>query len=197
MGLVSTDGFLYPNRVLQSRGLMDCKGFPESYDLPLLLRFLTDVKSGRAEVSAQIHSHLTYDILSGQDQVVRRPDVLIVEGLNMLEAGLPAPSDGHRIFVSDYVDFSIYVDAEERHVREWYVHRFLRLREEALGDDSAYFSRFASLSVEEANEVALRVWDEIDRPNLKENIGPTKDRARLILEKGADHCVQGVRLRKR
>jgi len=145
--LVSTDGFLYPNRVLQSRGLMDRKGFPESYDLPLLLRFLADVKSGRAEASAPIHSHLTYDILSDQAQVIRRPDVLIVEGLNMLEAGLPEPSDGHRVFVSDYVDFSIYVDAEESHVREWYLDRFLRLREEALGDDYAYFHRFASLSV--------------------------------------------------
>jgi type I pantothenate kinase len=194
--LVSTDGFLYPNRVLQSRGLMDRKGFPESYDLPLLLRFLADVKSGRAEASAPIHSHLTYDILSDQAQVIRRSNVLIVEGLNMLEAGLPEPSDGHRVFVSDYVDFSIYVDAEESHVREWYLDRFLRLREEALGDDYAYFHRFASLSVEEAKEVALHVWDEIDHPNLKENIEPTKDRARLILEKGADHSVQSVRLRK-
>jgi type I pantothenate kinase len=162
--LVSTDGFLYPNRVLQSRGMMDRKGFPESYDLPLLLRFLADIKSGFAEVSAPIHSHLTYDILPDRVQAIGRPDVLIVEGLNMLEAGLPEPSDGHRVFVSDYVDFSIYVDAEEKHVREWYLHRFLRLREEAIGDDSAYFHRFASLSVEEAKEEALRVWDEIDHP---------------------------------
>ncbi len=194
--LVSTDGFLYPNRVLQLRGLMDRKGFPESYDLPLLLRFLAGVKSGRAEASAPIHSHLTYDILTDRVQVVRRPDVLIVEGLNMLEARLSEPNDGHLVFVSDYVDFSIYVDAEERHIREWYLHRFLRLREEALGDDSAYFYRFASLSVEEAKEMALRVWDEIDHPNLKGNIEPTKDRARLILEKGSDHSVQSVRLRK-
>ena len=127
--LVSTDGFLYPNRVLQSRGLMDRKGFPESYDLPLLLGFLADVKSGSAEASAPIHSHLTYDILPDRVQAIGRPDVLIVEGINMLEAGLPEPSDGHRVFVSDYVDFSIYVDAEERHVRQWYLHRFLRLRE--------------------------------------------------------------------
>ena len=196
VGLVSTDGFLYPNRVLQSRGMMDRKGFPESYDLPLLLRFLADVKSGSAEVSAPIHSHLTYDILPDRVQAIGRSDVLIVEGLNMLEVGLPEPSDGHRVFVSDYVDFSIYVDAEERHLREWYLHRFLRLREEALGDDSAYFYRFASLSVEEATELALRVWDEIDHPNLKGNIEPTKDRARLILEKGPDHSVKSVRLRK-
>ena len=196
VGLVSTDGFLYPNRVLESQGLMDRKGFPESYDLPLLLRFLAAVKSGRTEASAPIHSHLTYDILPDQVQIVRRPDILIMEGLNMLEAGISEPSEGHRVFVSDYVDFSIYVDAEERHIREWYLDRFLHLREEALGDDSAYFYRFASLSVEEAKEVALRVWNEIDHPNLKENIEPTKDRAHLILEKGPDHSIQSVRLRK-
>src|SRR5215213_5502365 len=119
---------------------MDRKGFPESYDLSLLLRFLAAVKSGRTEASAPIHSHLTYDILPEQVQVVRRPDILIMEGLNMLEAGISEPSEGHRLFVSDYVDFSIYVDAEERHIREWYLDRFLHLREEALGDDSAYFT---------------------------------------------------------
>ena len=194
--LVSTDGFLYPNRVLQSRGLMNRKGFPESYDLPLLLRFLADVKSGRAEVSASIHSHLTYDIVPDQAQLIRQPDILIVEGLNMLEAGLPEPSEGHRVFVSDYVDFSIYVDAEKRYIKEWYLDRFLRLREVALGDDSAHFHRYARLSVEEAKELAERIWDEIDHPNLKENIEPTKDRARLILEKGLDHSIQSVRLRK-
>ena len=194
--MISTDGFLYPNRVLQSRGLMNRKGFPESYDLPLLLRFLADVKSGRAEVSAPIHSHLTYDILPDQAQVITHPDVLIVEGLNMLEAGMPEPSEGHRVFVSDYVDFSIYVDAQERHIKEWYLNRFLRLRESALRDDSAYFHHYANLSVEEAKETARRIWDEIDHPNLKENIEPTKDRARLILEKGSDHSIQSVRLRK-
>jgi type I pantothenate kinase len=196
VGLVSTDGFLYPNRELQARGLMERKGFPESYDLPLLLRFLADIKSGRDGVSAPIYSHLTYDILPDKTQVVGRPDVLVVEGLNMLEAGLPEPSEGHRVFVSDYCDFSIYVDAQERHIKEWYLERFLRLREEALGDSTAYFHRFAELSVEDAREVALRIWDEIDHPNLKDNIEPTKDRARLILEKGHDHSVQSVRLRK-
>ena len=120
----------------------------------------------------------------------------VVEGLNMLEAGFPEPSEGHRVFVSDYCDFSIYVDAQERHIKEWYLERFLRLREEALGDSSAYFHRFAELSVEDAKDVALRIWDEIDHPNLEENIEPTKDRARLILEKGHDHSVQSVRLRK-
>ena len=196
VALVSTDGFLYPNRVLQARGLMDRKGFPESYDMGLLLRFLADVKSGSGETSAPIHSHLTYDILPEKRQMVGQPDVLVVEGLNMLEAGLPEPSGGHMIFVSDYVDFSIYVDARESDIKKWYLERFLRLREEALGDSSAYFHRFAGLSVEEATDLAMRVWDEIDHPNLKQNIEPTRDRARLILEKDADHSVQSVRLRK-
>jgi len=196
VGLVSTDGFLYPNHVLRSRGLMERKGFPESYDLPLLLRFLADIKSGRDGVSAPIHSHLTYDILPDRAQIIGRPDVLVVEGLNMLEAGLTEPSEGHRVFVSDYCDFSIYVDAQEQHIKEWYLDRFLRLREEALKDGSAYFHRFAELSTEDARDVALRIWDEIDHPNLKENIEPTRDRARLILEKGHDHSVQSVRLRK-
>ena len=194
--LVSTDGFIYPNRVLQERGIMERKGFPESYDLPLLLGFLAGVKSGSGQMSAPIHSHLTYDILPDERKVVGRPDVLVVEGLNMLEAGLPEPAGGHMVFVSDYVDFSIYVDAREGHIKQWYLERFLRLREEALGDDSAYFHRFAELSPEEATDFAMRVWDEIDHPNLKQNIEPTRDRARLILEKGEDHAVQSVRLRK-
>jgi type I pantothenate kinase len=194
--LVSTDGFLYPNRVLRSRGLLNRKGFPESYDLPLLLRFLADVKSGRAEVSAPIHSHLTYDILPDQAQIVRRPDVLIVEGLNILEAGLVEPSGGHRVFASDYFDFSIYVDAQEQDIRRWYLRRFLRLREIALRDESAYMHRYAGLSVEQTTKEAERIWVEIDHPNLKENIEPTKSRARLILEKGPDHSIQSVLLRK-
>lgn len=194
--LVSTDGFLYPNHVLRSRGLLDRKGFPESYDVPLLLRFLADVKSGRAEVSAPIHSHLTYDIIPNQAQIVRRPEVLIVEGLNILEAGILEPTEGQQVFVSDYFDFSIYVDAEEHYVRQWYLQRFLRLRETALRDESAYMHRYASLSVEETTREAERIWDEIDHPNLKENIEPTKSRARLILQKGPDHSIQSVLLRK-
>jgi type I pantothenate kinase len=194
--LVSTDGFLYPNRVLRARGLMDRKGFPESYDLPLLLRFLANVKSGREEVRAPIHSHLTYDIIPDQARVIRCPEVLIVEGLNILEAGILEPSQGHRAFVSDYFDFSIYVDAEEHNVRRWYLRRFVRLRETALRDESAYMHRYADLSVEDTTSEAERIWEEIDHPNLKENIEPTKSRARLILEKGPDHSVQGVLLRK-
>jgi type I pantothenate kinase len=194
--LVSTDGFLYPNRVLRSRGLLERKGFPESYDLPLLLRFLADIKSGRAEVSVPIHSHLTYDIIPNQAQIVRHPEILILEGLNILEAGIIVPSERQRVFVSDYFDFSIYVDPEEHFIRQWYLQRFLRLREMALRDESAYMHRYASLSVEETTKEAERIWDEIDHPNLKENIEPTKSRARLILEKGQDHSVQSVLLRK-
>jgi type I pantothenate kinase len=194
--LISTDGFLYPNRVLRSRGMLDRKGFPESYDLPLLLRFLAGVKSGRAEVSAPIHSHLTYDIIPDQAQHVRRPAVLIVEGLNILEAGILEPSEGQRVFVSDYFDFSIYVDAEEHDIRQWYLQRFLSLRETALGDESAYMHCYASLSVDGTIKAAERIWDEIDHPNLKENIEPTKSRARLILVKGSDHSIQSVLLRK-
>jgi type I pantothenate kinase len=194
--LVSTDGFLYPNRVLRSRGLLERKGFPESYDLPLLLRFLADIKSGRAEVSVPIHSHLTYDIIPNQAQIVRHPEILILEGLNILEAGIIVPAERQRVFVSDYFDFSIYVDAEEHFIRQWYLQRFLRLREMALRDESAYMHRYASLSVEETTKEAERIWDEIDHPNLKENIEPTKSRARLILEKGQDHSVQSVLLRK-
>jgi len=194
--LVSTDGFLYPNRVLRSRGLMDRKGFPESYDLPLLLGFLADIKAGRAEVSAPIHSHLTYDILPDQVQIVKQPDILVLEGLNILEANISNPSEEQKVFVSDYFDFSIYVDAEEKYIREWYLQRFLRLREIALQDESAYMHRYASLSVEETTEAAGRIWDEIDHPNLKENIEPTKSRARLILEKGGDHSIRSVLLRK-
>lgn len=196
VNLVSTDGFLYPNRVPESRGLLHRKGFPESYDLPHLLRFLADAKAGRAEMSVPIHSHLTYDILPDQGQVVRRPDVLLVEGLNILEAGLSDASEGQRVFVSDYFDFSIYVDAEEEYIRQWYLQRFLRLREIALRDETAYMHRYASLSLEETTQAAQRIWEEIDHPNLKENIEPTRSRARLILEKGPDHSIQGVQLRK-
>jgi type I pantothenate kinase len=196
VGLVSTDGFIFPNSVLQERGLMERKGFPESYDLPLLLKFLAAVKSGTSGTSVPIHSHLTYDILPDERQPVGQPDVLVVEGLNMLEAGLPEPAGGHMVFVSDYVDFSIYVDAREEYIKKWYLERFLRLREEAIGDHTAYFHRFAELPLKEATDLAMRVWDEIDHPNLKQNIEPTRDRARLILEKGEDHAVQRVRLRK-
>ncbi len=194
--LVTTDGFLYPNRVLEARGLMQRKGFPESYDLPALLRFLSDVKSGRPKVSAPTYSHLSYDIVPDRPQVVASPDVLILEGLNILEAGAPLAPDGATAFVSDYFDFSIYVHAEEASIRTWYRERFLRLRELARADETSYLHRFALLGDEEAIALADRVWDEIDHPNLKDHIEPTRARARLILEKGPDHAVHAVHLRR-
>ena len=194
--LVTTDGFLHPNRVLEARGLMERKGFPESYDLERLLAFLAAVKAGEPEVSAPTYSHATYDVVPDRPQVVSRPDVLVVEGLNILEAGVPVAPDGPLVFVSDYFDFSIYVHAEEAAIRAWYRQRFLRLRERARDDADAYFHRYAELAEAEALAVADRVWDEVDHPNLKDHIEPTRLRARLILEKGADHAVHTVHLRR-
>ncbi|MBE3589376.1 MAG: type I pantothenate kinase [Firmicutes bacterium] len=192
--LVTTDGFLYPNRVLEERGLMQRKGFPESYDVRRLLQFMSDLKSGVPEVRAPVYSHLHYDIVPGEYQVVRQPDIVIVEGLNVLQTG---PSGkGPRVFVSDFFDFSIYVDADPDLIRGWYVERFLKLRETTFRDPSSYFHRYADLTTEEAVETARRIWEEINHKNLVENILPTRWRARLILEKGPDHAVQRVMLRK-
>ncbi len=189
--LIATDGFLHPNAVLSARGLMDRKGFPESYDRRRIVSFLSEVKSGAAVVEAPVYSHHSYDIVPGAFQVVDRPDVLIVEGLNVLQAG-----EGDRLFVSDLFDFSIYVDADERHVADWYVERFLTLRSTAFQDRGSYFHRWSSLGDDEARETAEQIWRDINGRNLVENIAPTKERARLILEKAADHSVVGVRLRR-
>jgi type I pantothenate kinase len=194
--LITTDGFLYPNAVLEARGLMQRKGFPESYDVRRLVRFMADVKSGSPEVVAPIYSHLTYDIVSDKVQTIRRPDILIVEGLNMLQRGESSTGDAPRVFVSDFFDFSIYVDADEQYLHQWYVERFLSLRETAFRDPASYFRRYADLSSQEARQVATRIWDEINAVNLRANIEPTRERARLILEKGSNHLVQSVRLRK-
>jgi type I pantothenate kinase len=194
--LVTTDGFLYPNRLLEARGLMHRKGFPESYDLRRLVRFMADVKAGRAEVAAPIYSHLAYDILPGEVQIVRQPDIMVVEGLNVLQTGDGHPSRPLRMFVSDFFDFSIYVDADEADIEQWYVERFLTLRETVFREESSYFHRYASLSLEEAPRVARQIWREINGVNLRENIQPTRERAHLILEKGKDHFVRGVKLRK-
>jgi type I pantothenate kinase len=188
--LVTTDSFLHPNRVLEERGILNRKGFPESYDQRALVQFVADVKSGAAEVEAPVYSHLTYDQLPDQRVVVKRPDVLILEGLNVLQAG------AGRLFVSDYFDFSIYVDALEADVERWYEERFLTLRETAFRDPSSYFRRFAQLSEGEAIATARQIWAEINGVNLRENILPTRERARLILAKGPDHLVRSVRLRK-
>lgn len=189
--LITTDGFLYPNRILEERGLMHRKGFPESYDLRRLIRFCSDVKSGRPRVTAPVYSHLRYDIVPGEVQTVDRPDIVIIEGLNVLQTGAAAP-----VFVSDFFDFSIFVDASIEDLREWYVQRFLRLRETVFQDPESYFHRFADISEEEAVETALRIWKEINELNLVENVLPTRERADLILEKGRHHSVQRVRLRK-
>jgi type I pantothenate kinase len=194
--LVTTDGFLYPNRLLEARGLMHRKGFPESYDLRRLVQFMADVKAGRAEVAAPIYSHLAYDILPGEVQIVRQPDIMVVEGLNVLQTGDGHPSRPLRMFVSDFFDFSIYVDADEADIEQWYVERFLTLRETVFREESSYFHRYASLSLEEAPRVARQIWREINGVNLRENIQPTRERAHLILEKGKDHFVRGVKLRK-
>lgn len=189
VNLVTTDGFLLPQRVLEARGLMQRKGFPESYDVRRLLRFMADVKSGVPEVSAPVYSHLAYDIVPGQFDIVQNPDVVIVEGLNVLQAG-------SGVFVSDFFDFSIYVDAQESDIELWYVERFLMLRETVFRDPSSYFHRYAALSVEDARETARQIWRSINLVNLRENVLPTRERAHLILEKGRDHAIRKVKLRK-
>jgi type I pantothenate kinase len=194
--LVTTDGFLFPNRVLEERGLMDRKGFPESYDLRRLVRFLADVKSGRPEVSAPVYSHLTYDIVPSQEQVVRQPDIVIVEGLTVLQTGDGSAGRAPHLFVSDFFDFSLYVDADEADIEQWYLDRFLTLRETAFADERSFFHHFAALSEDEAIQVARSIWQSINGVNLHENILPTRERARLILEKSPDHSVRAVRLRK-
>jgi type I pantothenate kinase len=194
--LITTDGFLWPNRELEIRGIMHRKGFPESFDTARLLNFLGDVKSGKENVSAPVYSHFHYDIIPGQETVVDRPDILIVEGLNVLQ---PArlPRGGEAIpFVSDFFDFSIYLDADPAIIEDWYVRRFMRLRLTAFRDPAAYFHRYATLSVEEAQAKALEIWTTINRVNLDENILPTRQRARLILRKSEDHRIESVALRK-
>jgi type I pantothenate kinase len=194
--LVTTDGFLFPNRVLEERGLMERKGFPESYDLRRLVRFLADVKSGQAEVHAPVYSHLTYDIVPDEEQVVRQPDIMILEGLTVLETGDGRAGRPPPLFVSDFFDFSIYVDADESDIEQWYLERFLTLRETAFTDERSFFHHFAALSEDEAIEVARQIWRSINGLNLHENILPTRERAQLILEKDPDHSVRAVRLRK-
>ncbi len=193
--LITTDGFLYPNRVLEERGLLNRKGFPESYDQRALLRFMADLKAGQPEVQAPVYSHVIYDIVPDETLVVRQPDIVIVEGLNVLQTG-----DGHpdrlRTFVSDFFDFGIYVDARERDVEQWFLARFLTLRDTVFKDPNSYFHKFAALTEAEAIAMATNVWREINGRNLRENILPTRERATLILEKGTDHRVRSVRLRK-
>ena len=194
--LVTTDGFLWPNAELERRGLLQRKGFPESYDRRALLRFVAAVKSGLDEVAAPVYSHLTYDIVPGAHVTVQRPEVLIVEGLNVLQPPLARPDSRNGLAVSDFFDFSIYVDAKEEDVRSWYVSRFLRLRETAFADPGSYFHRYAGLSDTEAVATAQSIWAAINGPNLVQNVLPTRSRASLVLAKGPDHAVTRIRLRK-
>jgi type I pantothenate kinase len=188
--LVTTDGFLFPNRTLEERGLMDRKGFPESFDRRALLDFVARAKSGDNHLETPVYSHIAYDIVPEEVRVLMRPDILIVEGLNVLQAG------DSGAFVSDYFDFSIFVDADTAHIRKWYVERFLTLRDTSFTQSDAYFRRYAGLSDDEAVGVALDIWERINEVNLVENILPTRERASLILEKAEDHSVQLVRLRR-
>ncbi len=196
VSLVTTDGFLLPNARLAERGLLARKGFPESYDTRGLLRFLNDIKAGRRRVEAPVYSHLVYDVVPGATVVVDQPDIVIVEGLNVLQpARLPQHGE-HVPFVSDFFDFSVYLDADEDLLRTWYIERFMRLRETAFRDPRSYFARYAALDAAEAAETARRFWDEINLVNLRENILPTRQRAKLILRKGASHQIEQVALRR-
>ena len=191
--LVTTDGFLLRNSVLQAEGIMDKKGFPESYDGAALLRFLSQVKAGEQSVTAPAYSHLTYDVVQGKAVAVDHPDILIVEGLNVLQ---PSPPGRDIPFVSDYFDFSIYLHAEEDDLANWYVSRFMRLRQTAFRDPRSFFRKYAELTDEEARVTALDIWTRINLRNLRENILPTKARASLVLTKGSDHRIEEVALRK-
>jgi type I pantothenate kinase len=194
--LVTTDGFLYANRVLEDRGLMKRKGFPESYDQRRLLHFLADIKAGVPVVAAPVYSHLYYDIVPDTIQEVTQPDILIIEGLNLLQSPDGGGRGASRVFVSDFFDFSIYLDTDEQTIERWYVERFLRLRETVFRNEASYFHRYAELSETEAIETARRIWEEINLLNLRENIRPTRERAHLILDKGEDHLVESVKLRR-
>ncbi|MBA3529178.1 MAG: type I pantothenate kinase [Propionibacteriaceae bacterium] len=194
--LVTTDGFLLPNSELERLGLMHRKGFPESYDRRALLRFVMEVKSGRAEVAAPVYNHLVYDIVPDAQVVVQRPDILIVEGLNVLQPAKVRPDGTTGLAVSDFFDFSVYVDADPDDIRDWYVRRFLSLRDTAFRDPRSFFTRYADLTEEQAIRQAERLWDTINGPNLQTNIRPTRGRATAILRKDSNHRVEWVRIRK-
>ncbi|MDD1796372.1 type I pantothenate kinase [Enterovibrio makurazakiensis] len=193
--LITTDGFLHPNDTLKERNLMKKKGFPLSYDIRKLVQFVSDVKSGKPCVEAPVYSHLVYDITK-DIKVVEQPDILIVEGLNVLQSGMDYPHDPHRVFISDFLDFSIYVDAECSLLKTWYIERFMAFRQGAFQNPSSYFHHYTALSEEKAMRTASDIWEEINGQNLVENILPTRERAGLILQKGTNHAVQTVMVRK-
>ncbi|WP_438487404.1 type I pantothenate kinase [Streptomyces sp. S186] len=194
--LVTTDGFLHPNAELHRRGLMSRKGFPESFDRRALTRFVADVKSGKAEVTAPVYSHLIYDIVPGERLTVHRPDILIVEGLNVLQPALPGKDGRTRLGLADFFDFSVYVDARTEDIEQWYLGRFRKLRATAFQKPSSYFRKYTQVSEEEALDYARMMWRTVNRPNLEQNVAPTRGRANLVLRKGPDHKVQRLSLRK-
>jgi len=196
VALVTTDGFLYPNAELERRGLLTRMGFPETYDRRALLRFVMDIKSGKDEVEAPTYSHLTYDVVPEEKVVVSHPDIVIIEGLNVLQPARVRDDGRTSLALSDFFDFSVYVDAATADIRSWYVERFLHLRETAFRDPASYFARYRDLTEEEAAAQADRIWDSVNGPNLKQNVQPTRSRATLVLRKAADHSVRFVRLRK-
>ncbi|MEJ7795981.1 MAG: type I pantothenate kinase [Nocardioides sp.] len=196
VALITTDGFLYPNAELERRGILQRKGFPESYDRRALLRFVVDIKSGKDEVEAPTYSHLVYDVVPEERVVIKRPDIVIIEGLNVLQPARVREDGRAGLTLSDFFDFSVYVDAGTAHIRDWYVSRFLRLRETSFRDPDSYFAKYADMTHDEAVAEAERIWDSINGPNLTENVLPTRSRATLVLRKDLDHSVRYVRLRK-
>lgn len=196
VALVTTDGFLYPNAVLEQRGLMSRKGFPESFDITRLLTFVSELKAGAPRLEVPLYSHLVYDVLDDETQIVDQPDILILEGLNVLQSGMDYPQNADHVFVSDFLDFSIYVDAETEHLNQWFLNRFMTLRQSVFSDPNSYFHKYADLSDSQATDTAHRIWREINEKNLVDNILPTRERASLILTKGAHHAVERVLLRK-
>ena len=194
--LITTDGFLHPNKVLNERGLMKKKGFPQSYDMHSLVKFVSEVKSGAKRVTAPVYSHLIYDVVPEGNKVIEQPDILILEGLNVLQSGMDYPHDPHRVFVSDFVDFSIYVDAPETLLQSWYINRFLKFRQGAFSNPDSYFHHYSKLPEPEAINIATQLWNEINGLNLQQNILPTRERASLIMTKRANHAVASERLRK-
>lgn len=194
--LITTDGFLYPNAELQRRGLLDRKGFPESYNRRALLQFVMDVKSGEPKVLAPVYSHMVYDIVADEHIEVESPDILIIEGLNVLQPARVEADGRSGLAVSDFFDFSVFVDAEEGHIKQWFLNRFMELRRTAFTDERSYFRLYSELSDQEALALGSRVWDTINGPNLRQNVAPTRERATAILVKGEDHMVDSIRIRK-
>lgn len=196
VALVTTDGFLHPNATLEARDLMGKKGFPISFDINRLIEFVSDLKAGIPNLEVPLYSHLVYDVLDDRTQIVDQPDILILEGLNVLQSGMDYPQNTHHVFVSDFIDFSIYVDAAIEQLNQWFIRRFMTLRDSVFSDPDSYFHKYAGLDDAEAIATADRIWRQINEVNLRENILPTRERASLILSKGPEHAVDGISLRK-